>query len=167
MNKASTFLLTILSAWLIVGPAAGYECRHAPIAGAYSKYRVINHQRCWYSSAHTGRATDAVTRYSSSGRLAAGSTPVRSTTVRRHVHHQSSGRPSNRSMPDQRAADPASKEVMPHTLETRGKHNVRPLPTPPAAAGADLSGEGWTPAEQIEMRWPSYDGSFRQLGMVQ
>jgi len=139
MNKASTFLLTILSAWLIVGPAAGYECRHAPIAGAYSKYRVINHQRCWYSSAHTGRATDAVTRYSSSGRLAAGSTPARSTTVRRHVHHQSSGRPSNRSMPDQRAADPAS----------------------------NLAGEGWTPAEQIEMRWPTYDGSFRQSGMVQ
>ena len=139
MNKASTFLLTILSAWLIVGPAAGYECRHAPIAGAYSKYRVINHQRCWYASAQ----------------------------VRRHVHHHSSGLPSDRSMPDQRAADPASKEVMPHTLETRGTHNVRPLSSPPAAAGADLSGEGWTPAEQIEMRWPSYDGSFRQLGMVQ
>ena len=111
MNKASTFLFTILSAWLIVGPAAGYECRHAPIAGAYSKYRVINHQRCWYASAQ----------------------------VRRHVHHHSSGLPSDRSMPDQRAADPAS----------------------------NLAGEGWTPAEQIEMRWPTYDGSFRQPGMVQ
>ena len=166
MNKASTFLLTILSAWLIVGPAAGLECRHAPIAGTYSKYRIINHQRCWYSSA---RVRGASSQFSPNGRewsyREVG--PGRPETIRRHVHHHSSGLPSDRSMPDQRAADPASKEVMPHTLETRGKHNVRPLPTPPAAAGADLSGEGWTPAEQIEMRWPSYDGSFRQLGMVQ
>ena len=139
MNKASTFLFTILSAWLIVGPAAGYECRHKPIAGTYSKYRVINHQRCWYASA--ARVRGASSQLSPNGRewsyREVG--PGHPETIRRHVHHHSSGRPSNRSMPDQRAADPAS----------------------------NLAGEGWTPAEQIEMRWPTYDGSFRQPGMVQ
>jgi len=167
---------------MVVGPAYGACLSRPGHDGAYYRYRIVDHQRCWYavsgirkgqsnqiriSGRFVNQRHELVTRAGPSvgrtsylqRRTAAGGSPVRSTTNQRRVVHalypmgergaavRQHYRAADTHHPRTRKAGEADNDPTRQRLD----NNTEPRSV---TVGADIPPDIWTPAEEIEMRWP-------------
>jgi len=135
MKLLRLFYMT-LAMFLVVGPAYGACLSRPQHDGAYYRYRIIDHHRCWYPTTRT------VKRHTNQRRVVQALYPAgeRGAVVRQHYRAADTHHPRTRKAGE---ADTSGHLSAPDNTEPRS-----------VTVGAGLPEDIWTPAEQIEMRWP-------------